>query len=106
MTTWNESQYQALSQKVADKLRPADYILHNKAVGSSGEYWLYEDWHTLMELCVKHGIGCEHFGVGNPFGYVTANFLENQIISYQDHNNDPSLTERIARLLALLEATL
>lgn len=94
MTQWTQEQYQELSRKVAEKFTISEFA------GGYDEYgvWLYEYWHTIMELCVKHGVSCIHSSTSVS---IMNSWLNAE--NYQDHNNDPSLAERVARMLALLE---
>lgn len=103
MTQWTQEDYEKLSRKVADR-----FSLDNDAGKMFEDYgdggytnWLHDDWHAIMELCVKHGVDISHL---SHHGFC--NILKNtrlDIIKYADHSNDKSLSERVARLLALLE---
>ena len=109
--TWANEQRQELSRKVAEKfsLKPA-------RLASDFPYetiWLHDDWHTIMNLCVKHGVYAYHDEYVNDTKDGTYKLATAQVyaidksfdVPYLDCNNDPYLTERIARMMALMEVT-
>lgn len=115
MTQWTQEQYQELSRKVAEKFKLPEYsgtiddagFVQAEVGQSYTGYWLHNDWHEIMQLCVKHGVYCTaHFkGKAN---FVMVYFKHKGLsvckeIHHADHNNNPSLAERVARMLALME---
>lgn len=102
---YTEEVKQALSRRVAEKFKLQWYL--NGGLYEYGENydgWLHDDWHTICELCVKHRISA-----ASSKSKVMARSWNGKIVlsvSYADCNDDPSLAERIARLLALSEVKL
>ena len=94
---WTQEQYRELSSKISDKYNLTDWLggFHHDG------QWLHNDWHTIMELCVKHDITLEYYDIVayalSPAGEPTGEAF------YCNHNDNKSLTERVARMLALLE---
>jgi len=121
MTQRTEEQYQELSRKVAEKFNitpyqhidtPATYCFGMQDSSCSfitKQLWLYEDWHTIMELCVNHNIFVEkiifnHDNIHYKAFHCARGFSGALLsVKQSDHNNDKSLAERIARMLALME---
>jgi len=108
--TYTEEAKQALSRKVARKFDIDACVQTAVFVGEPETLWLHDDWHILMELCVKHGVNAVHGNMETgdyPFTDVEAFKFHpdgvSVVVNYADCNNDPSLAERIARLLALGE---
>lgn len=103
--TYTEEAKQALSRKVAEKfgIEPSKEVVISIGLGSGIELqdlWLHDDWHTICELCVKHGVNVYHDHEVTSDVLVIGMEIK---VPYSDCNGDPSLAERIARLLALLE---
>lgn len=117
MTRWTWEQYEDLSRRVAVKfgIKPPTFDFEG-SVGQidSDTYpvWIYNDWNTIMELCVKHGVNAEHklnTEAISPVWTVKCTFLiKGQwiVVRHDDHGNNPSLAERVARLLTLMEVEL
>jgi len=108
--TYTEEAKQALSRKVAEKLGITMYRFVGKDLDT---LWLHDDWHTIMELCVKHRITGKHVPSVYAYNFKIDSFIIDDECSrhfirvlYADHNNDPPEAERIARLLALGEVSL
>lgn len=109
--TYTEEAKQALSRKVAEKFDIEDHS--GKVFSGHDSYeeavytWLHDDWHTIMELCVEHGVDAE-IKTFKDSGHIHT--IAKAVIpsgrwfvrDVRDHNN-PSEAERIARLLALGE---
>lgn len=98
--TYTEEAKQALSRKVAEKLELTNWYGGYYHDGT----WLHDDWHTIMELCVKHGVNVFHassnFGGKNDLVDIMNSRLDP---FYYTDCASPSEAERIARLLALGE---
>lgn len=111
--TYTEEAKQALSLKVAEKCGIEDgsgeIFSGRDSCGNSVYKWLHDDWHTIMELCVKHGVNVEHgphddedcktYYAAEAYRYKPDIQVR---VAYKDCAS-PSEAERIARLLALLE---
>jgi len=106
MTQWTEEQYQELSRKVAEKFGLEPYCIM-PATMNKHIVWLHDDWVEIMELCVKYRVGAMQYSINK--GDVAQAFIWQRYSSCQlttDHNNDPSLAERVSKMLALMEVTL
>lgn len=114
MTQWTKEQYEELSNEVAEKFNISSQTY--EYLGNETHFHvlsLHDDWGRLMELCVKHGVDAQH-GPHDDVDYLTFYGVEAykynptiQIITNDaDHNNDKSLSERVARMLALMEVEL
>jgi hypothetical protein len=114
MTQWTKEQYEELSEKVSRKFNLQSYLMGViYGYGENYDGWLHESWSDVMELSVKYGIDAQH-GPHDDVDYLTFYGVEAykynptiQIITNDaDHNNDKSLSERVARMLALMEVEL
>ena len=102
MTQWTQENYQELSKNVADKfVIPAYYTA--PATMNKNAVWLHSNWAFIMEKCVKSGIWASYSRTQVVVFSGNDMPIEQK---YKDHNNDKSLAERVARMLALLEVTL
>jgi hypothetical protein len=116
MTQWTKEQYEELSKNVAEKFNISSQTY--EYLGNETHFnvlSLHDDWGRLMELCVKHGVDAQHgyhnqsssasdsveaaFSIGDDHQFSID-------VMYSEHNNDKSLSERVARMLALLEVEL
>ena len=118
MTQWTQEQYQELSKNVAEKfgIKPNTGLEYVNEQGQKlGEYkysgiWLHNNWAFIMEKCDKYKIECQS---SHDDMYCTAwsRLTPNsnkyiKVVELSDHNNDSSLAQRVARMLALMEVTL
>lgn len=118
MTAWTEKDYQELSRKVAEKFGVTAHdgvidgtsFLTQDDTESWESLWLHNDWHTIMELCVKHGVFTMNYTnhtKDDCIAYFTRTRNDKErLVVLADHANDPSLAERVARMMALLEVAL
>lgn len=120
MTKWTKEQYEELSRKVAEKFKVGMYQLVDKPATYcfgmqdsscafvTEQLWLHNDWHTIMELCVKHDITVFTSYRDSKGQVIIGRYKawEASFAHVRDHSNDPYLTQRIARMLALLEIEL
>ncbi len=91
MTQWTREQY--------DKLTKDFFYKFDIIVDAENPY----SWVKIMELCVKHGVEIVYDdGLINAYYHPKSRFPISQVL-VSDQNNDPSLAERIARMLALME---
>jgi len=108
--TYTEEAKQALSRKVCRKYKIGVFSVGaGDYTGESSLYtYLHDDWHTIMELCLKHGV----FVVGKGNDHANDEYVNviypsssgHQVFSvYYKDCASPSESERIARLLALGE---
>ena len=104
MTQWTEEQYQELSRKVARKFDTDSFWIQATFIDQGQEIWLHNDWHTIMELCDKHGVYATRYSETAIADCSSSSVRK--IARNSDHNNDSSLAQRVARMLALMEVTL
>lgn len=118
MTQWTKEQYEQLSRNLSSKFDLSPEVYNAVFVGEPEHVWLHDDWNEIMEMCVNHGVEAVHdyemtieYADSEIFKFAAARVSEIGIVTehkeyYSDHNNDKSLTERVARMLALMEVQL
>ena len=89
---------------MAEKFSLKIFLPHGFIDGADVGGWLHDDWHTIMELCEKHGVWVKPVIAKSLFIYIDDKW--NNSVFYADHNYDANLAERIARMMALMEVEL
>lgn len=109
MTNWTSEQYFNLSTDVANKFGiPASWhedlgANYENPCGNNITVWIHDDWKTVMDLCVKHGVDAVH----NKTQINACHEKSRNLIRVKfAHHYDKAIAERVARMLALMEVQL